>query len=147
MSNTPCLNCGFENPPGLRFCGNCGTPLELQAAIEERKVVSILFADVVASTELAGAVDAERFHAQMARFFEIAREEVERYGGTVQKFIGDAVMAVFGLPIIHEDDAERAGRAAVGIRTRVVASGLPEIRIGINTGEVVANPQPAGAAQ
>ena len=78
---------------------------------EERKIVTILFADVVGSTRLASAVDPEQFRAQMARFFEIAREEIYRYGGTVEKFIGDAVMAVFGLPVVHEDDPERTARA------------------------------------
>ncbi len=141
-----CQKCGFENPPEMWFCGNCGTALESQPApAEERKLVTVLFADVVGSTRLAGAVDPEQLRERMARFFSIAREEIERYGGTLEKFIGDAVMAVFGLPLIHEDDPERAARAAVAIRTRlhsdVVAGLLPEFRIGINTGEVVANPR------
>jgi class 3 adenylate cyclase/tetratricopeptide (TPR) repeat protein len=138
--------CGFDNPPGMRFCGNCGTALEaLASSTEERKLVTVLFADVVASTQLSGAIDPERLRGQMARFFAIAREEIERYGGTVEKFIGDAVMAVFGLPAIHEDDPERAARAAAAIRSRVrpdvEAGTLPEIRVGISTGEAVANPQ------
>ncbi len=130
----------------MRFCGNCGTALATAAsAAEERKLVTILFADVVNSTQLAGAVDPERLRQIMARLFNIAREEIERYGGTLEKFIGDAILAVFGLPVIHEDDPERAVRAAAAIRTRVrtevEAGTLPEIRIGINTGEVVANPR------
>ncbi len=141
-----CQKCGFENPPGMRFCGNCGTGLESQASsAEERKLVTILFADVVGSTKLAGAVDPEQLRERMARFFSVAREEIERYGGTLEKFIGDAVMAVFGLPVIHEDDPERDARAAVAVRTRlhsdVVAGLLPEFRIGIDAGEVVANPR------
>jgi class 3 adenylate cyclase/tetratricopeptide (TPR) repeat protein len=132
----------------MRFCGNCGSALDTTAAAaEERKLVTVLFADVVASTALAGAIDPERLRTQMARFFDIAREEIERYGGTVEKFIGDAVMAVFGLPAIHEDDPARAARAAAAIRDRLqpLASGgaLPPIRIGLATGEVVANPRAA----
>ncbi len=144
-----CPTCGHENPPTARFCNNCGTSLvPAPSATEERKLVTILFADVVASTQLAGAVDPERLRGQMGRFFAIAREEIERYGGTVEKFIGDAVMAIFGLPTLHEDDPERAARAAVAIRDRVrplSATGeLPHIRIGLHTGEVVADP---GAAE
>jgi class 3 adenylate cyclase/tetratricopeptide (TPR) repeat protein len=132
----------------MRFCGNCGTALVVPTSTpEERKLVTVLFADVVASTQLSGAIDPERLRGQMARFFAIAREEIERYGGTVEKFIGDAVMAVFGLPAIHEDDPERAARAAAAIRSRVrpdvEADTLPEIRVGISTGEAVANPQAA----
>lgn len=143
-----CPACGTQNPSGARFCNNCGTALTPPAsATEERKVVTLLFADVVASTRLAGAVDPEQLRGQMGRFFAIAREEIERYGGTVEKFIGDAVMAVFGLPAVHEDDPERAARAAASIRARVqpfVTSGdLPQIRIGLHTGEVVADPQAA----
>lgn len=87
-----CRVCGQANREQARFCDNCGGPLELPAAAtEERKLVTIIFADVVASTELVGRVDPERVRAQMARFFTIAREEIERFGGTLEKFIGDAV--------------------------------------------------------
>ncbi|MGH2395821.1 MAG: ATP-binding protein [bacterium] len=141
-----CPICGLENPAGMRFCGNCGSALTTPATSgEERKLVTALFADAVASTTLAGSIDPERLRAQMARFFDIAREEIERYGGTVEKFIGDAVMAVFGLPAVHEDDPERAARAAAGIRARlkalIAAGTLPPIRIGLATGEAVANPR------
>ncbi len=128
----------------MRFCGGCGRALlPFTTPREERKLVTVLFADVVGSTRLAGTVDPEQVRAQMARFFDAAREEIVRYGGTVEKFIGDAVMAVFGLPVIHEDDPERAVRAASSLRARVRAQvergSLPEIRIGIDTGEVVAD--------
>ena len=140
-----CTVCGFVNPEGMRFCGNCGAPLAGPPRREERKLVTLLFADVVGSTRIATAVDPERLHAQMRRFFAIAQEEIERFGGTIEKFIGDAVVAVFGLPNVHEDDAERAARAALAVRQRVTpeieAGALPQLRMGLNTGEVVANPQ------
>ena len=139
-----CAVCGFENPEGMRFCGNCGTHLAAPAR-EERKLVTLLFADVVGSTQIATALDPERVHAQMRRFFTIAQEEIERFGGTVEKFIGDAVAAVFGLPTVHEDDAERTVRASLAIRQRtapeIEAGTLPQVRMGINTGEIVANPR------
>jgi len=120
-------------------------------AAEERKIVTVLFADVVDSTRLASTVDPEQVRAQMARFFEIAREEIQRCGGTVEKFIGDAVMAVFGLPVVHEDDPERAARAATAIRTRVSVAAdsrtLPQVRMGVYTGEVIANPQAAAQGE
>ncbi|HLN12995.1 MAG TPA: tetratricopeptide repeat protein [bacterium] len=130
----------------MRFCGQCGAMLAPPApSAEERKLVTVLFADVVGSTARAGAVDTEQVRRQMSRFFEIANAEIRRYGGTVEKFIGDAVMAVFGLPLIHEDDPERAARTAAALKSRVAAeveaATLPEIRIGMNTGEVVADPQ------
>ena len=138
-----CPNCGHDNPAGVLRCERCGEALRSPALGEERKVITILFADVVASTHLSTQLDAEHLREQMARFFAIAREEIDRYGGTVEKFIGDAVMAAFGLPSIHEDDAARAVQAALAIRNRtrpfVQAGVLPEIRIGINTGEVVAS--------
>ncbi len=139
-----CPSCGFDNPAAMRFCGQCGTGLTTASAgTEERKLVTVLFADVVGSTHLSRTVDPERIRVQMAQFFRLAQEEIQRYGGTVEKFIGDAVMAVFGLPAIHEDDPERAARAALAIqgqvRSAVEADTLPQIRIGINTGEVVAN--------
>ena len=141
-----CPACGFDSPPGMRFCGQCGTMLTASApSAEERKLVTVLFADVVGSTARSGAVDPEQLRRQMSRFFEIANEEIRRYGGTVEKFIGDAVMAVFGLPVIHEDDPERAVRSAAALKMRVSAeaeaAALPEIRIGVNTGEVVADPR------
>jgi class 3 adenylate cyclase len=103
----------------------------------ERKVVSVLFADLVGSTELGEATDPEALRTKMRRYFADIRATIERHGGTVEKFIGDAVMAVFGVPVAREDDALRAVRSAVEIRDAVVAHGF-EARIGVNTGEVVA---------
>ena len=104
---------------------------------EQRKVVTVLFCDLVGSTALGESTDPEALRARMRRYFESVREVVERHGGTVEKFVGDAVMAVFGIPVAHEDDALRAVRAAWQLRGVVAEHGL-EARIGINTGEVVA---------
>ncbi len=150
-----CPQCGFENPAGFAFCGNCGARLSAlstattPATSEERKIVTILFADVTGSTSLGERLDPERVRAIMGRFFQVMAEIVHRFGGTVEKFIGDEIMAVFGLPAAHEDDPERAIRAAAAMHHRLAdlnvdlrlsgASGL-QMRIGINTGEVVANP-------
>jgi class 3 adenylate cyclase len=127
-----CASCGRESPAGFRFCGACGAALgEATATREVRKTVTVLFADVVGSTALGESRDPEAVRAQMTRWFEEARTTLERHGGTVEKFIGDAVMAVFGMPRVHEDDALRAVRAAAELRR-------PGLRIGVNTGEVVA---------
>ena len=144
-----CLACGHENRAGARFCDACGAPLADQGAStgEQRKTVTVLFADVTGSTALGERLDPESLRAVMARYFEVARNVVERHGGSVEKFIGDAVMAVFGVPVLHEDDALRAVRAAVDLRDGL--AGLNEtlerdygtrleLRIGVNTGEVVA---------
>src|SRR5262245_51968845 len=105
-------------------------------AREQRKVVTILFCDVVGSTALGESLDPEALRARMRRYFEDLRQIIERHGGTVEKFIGDAVMAVFGVPVSHEDDALRAVRAAMEMRS-AIADHLLEARIGVNTGEVV----------
>jgi class 3 adenylate cyclase len=104
---------------------------------ERRKVVTILFCDLVGSTALGETTDPEALRARMRRYFEDLRTIVERHGGTVEKFVGDAVMAVFGIPTAREDDALRAVRAAHEMRGAVAEHGL-EARIGIDTGEVVA---------
>ncbi len=136
-----CPSCGRENPDDARFCNACGAELvEPEPARESRKVVTVLFCDLVGSTALGESTDPEALRARMRRYFEDLRAILERHGGTVEKFVGDAVMAVFGIPVSHEDDALRAVRAASEMRDAVAAHGL-EARIGINTGEVVVGGQ------
>src|SRR5438094_7261885 len=125
-----CPECGAENPAGQRFCGQCGTPLEApaaqpvrEAAVSERRLVTVLFADLVGFTPLSESRDAEEVRELLSRYFDIARRLVGLYGGTVEKFIGDAVMAVWGAPAATEDDAERAVRAALDLVTAVSARG------------------------
>ena len=132
-----CPACGQENPAGQRFCGACGTPLSAEPAADVRKTVTIVFCDLVGSTALGERTDPEVLRDVMARYHAELRAILERHGGTVEKFVGDAAMAVFGLPQVHEDDALRAVRAAVEMRDVVATLGL-EVRIGVNTGEVVA---------
>ena len=133
-----CAQCGQENPAGFRFCGACGAALaEAPAPREVRKVVTVVFCDLTGSTELGDRSDPEALRATMRGYYEQMRTILERHGGTVEKFVGDAVMAVFGVPIAHEDDALRAVRAAWEMRAAVPALGL-RARIGVNTGEVVA---------
>jgi class 3 adenylate cyclase/tetratricopeptide (TPR) repeat protein len=150
-----CPSCGQENPDGFRLCGMCGTPLVLATGEprETRKVVSILFADVTGSTSLGERLDPESLRHLMGRYFNVTRGAIERHGGTVEKFIGDAVMAVFGIPVVHEDDALRAVRAAAEIRGALEALNHEleatyevriQSRIGVNTGEVVAGDASAG---
>ncbi|HEY8630161.1 MAG TPA: adenylate/guanylate cyclase domain-containing protein [Gaiellaceae bacterium] len=132
-----CPSCGAENPEGFRFCGSCGAALvEAMPAREVRKTVTVLFCDVVGSTALGERVDPEPLRRLMGNYYEQMRAIVERHGGTVEKFIGDAVMAVFGVPQSHEDDALRAVRASAEMQVAAVLLELG-IRIGINTGEVV----------
>jgi class 3 adenylate cyclase/tetratricopeptide (TPR) repeat protein len=140
-----CSSCGQENPEGFKFCGACGLPLappEL-AAEEERKVVTALFTDIVGSTARAETLDPEDVRAMLAPYYARLRRELERFGGTVEKFIGDAVVALFGAPIVHENDPERAVRAAIAIG-RAVADLNAEhewldlhIRTAVNTGEAL----------
>src|SRR6476661_9280014 len=115
-----CSNCGEENPPKFRLCGFCGTPLVAAApAHEVRKVVSILFCDLKGSTSLGETLDPESLREVMNRYFEVMSAAITRHGGTIEKYIGDAVMAVFGLPRVHEDDALRAVRAAARVQEAV----------------------------
>ena len=134
---TVCPNCGQENPAGFTFCGRCATPLvAAPAPREQRKTVTVLFCDITGSTALGESTDPEALRAQLARYFERMKAIVEAHGGSVEKFIGDAVMAVFGVPHVHEDDALRAVRAAVEMREALPELGV-NARIGVNTGEVV----------
>jgi class 3 adenylate cyclase/tetratricopeptide (TPR) repeat protein len=143
-----CPNCGRENPDAARFCHACAAPLQQAAAPPEvRKTVTVVFSDVADWTPVGERLDPESLRRLMARYFEEMAAALERHGGTVEKFVGDAVMAVFGVPTLHEDDALRAVRAAVEMRERLAvlneelatSYGLQlEMRIGINTGEVVA---------
>src|SRR6266511_849042 len=137
-----CTVCGLPLPEAARFCPNCGAAAGPLVETEERKMVTVLFADLVDSTGLAQALDAERAREMLGRFFDAASEELTALRGRPEKFIGDAVMAVFGLPHVHEDDALRAVRAGLAIRERVQrlqqSLGLEEplaIRVGVESGE------------
>ncbi len=125
-------SCGHENGPAARFCEACGAALGGESG-ERRKVVSVLFCDVVGSTALGESTDPEALRALLARYFERMKGIVESHGGSVEKFIGDAVMAVFGVPAVHEDDALRACRAAVEMREAFPELGI-EGRIGVSDG-------------
>jgi len=129
-----CASCGAENPEGFRFCGRCGSPL-VEAAPERRKTVTLLFCDVVGSTALGERLEAEAVREVMLRYFDEMRAVIERHSGTVEKFVGDAVMAVFGVPVAHEDDALRAIRAAAEMLERLEAlSDEFEGRLGSGSG-------------
>ncbi len=132
-----CPSCGRDNPDDARFCSACGAPLEAETASGVRKTVTVVFCDLVGSTALGERTDPEVLRDLMSRYHAEVRAILERHGGTVEKFVGDAAMAVFGLPQVHEDDALRAVRAAVEMREAVARLDL-EVRIGVNTGEVVA---------
>ena len=165
-----CTQCGGDLPPRSAFCPACGTPVAVVPAAKpgyvdtepepassgQRKLVTILFADLAGSTGLGEQMDPEQMREVMQRYFDAMREPIEAEGGTVEKFIGDAVMAAFGVPMAHEDDPNRALRATQGMRAALHdlneslrAVGMPslQIRIGINTGEVLAevDPEPGEA--
>jgi class 3 adenylate cyclase len=133
-----CAACGLENPEGARFCNGCAAALVVATPNREvRKTVSVLFCDIAGSTALGESTDPEALRALLAVYFERMKGIVERHGGSVEKFIGDAVMAVFGVPVVHEDDALRACRAAIEMRDALPELGI-DGRIGVNTGTVVA---------
>jgi class 3 adenylate cyclase len=149
-----CATCGNALLPDAKFCGECGTPVSPAATsgsgvvpasariaapsapVAERRIVSVLFADLVGFTTLAEGRDAEDTRELLSRYFDLARDVVGRYGGTVEKFIGDAVMAVWGAPTAHEDDAERAVRAGLELVDAVRSLGPTiQARAGVLTGE------------
>ena len=142
-----CPRCGVTNPSGFRFCGGCGAQLEgaaeAQPPREERRVVTVIFVDLVGFTARAERLDPEDVKAMLTPYYTSLREQIESFGGTVEKFIGDAVMGVFGAPVAHGDDPERAVRAALGIQAGFSDSGPAdshhglEVRIGVNTGEAI----------
>jgi class 3 adenylate cyclase/tetratricopeptide (TPR) repeat protein len=151
-----CPSCGEENPDRARFCLNCSAPLQPTASRHERKFATALFADIVGSTELAEREDPEVVQALVSRAFERLSAEIERYGGLIEKFVGDAVLAVFGVPSAHEDDPERAVRAGLEMQAVLselnrsfAAEGRPELlmRIGVEAGEVLVDLERAGGAR
>jgi predicted ATPase/class 3 adenylate cyclase len=159
-----CSSCGATNPAGQRFCGDCGSPLtaavaaatpvpeptSIQQPVAERRLVSVLFADLVGFTSLSESRDPEETRELLSRYFDTCRRLIGLYGGVVEKFIGDAVMAVWGTPVATEDDAERAVRAALDLVAAVTALGdevgAPQLRArgGVLTGEAAVNLVAAG---
>src|SRR6266581_3004698 len=138
-----CGRCGRENADDASFCQACGLSLADDSSPEERKLVSVLFVDVVGSTSHAEQADPEDVRDRLRLFYETVRQQVERFDGTIEKFIGDAVVAVFGAPLAHGDDAERAVRCGLGALEAIAAlsaetPGLDlEARAAVNTGEAV----------
>jgi len=140
-----CPTCGSDNAASAKFCSECGAALAVEpsARREERKVVSVVFADLVGSTARAEQLDPEDVRAILAPYHDRLRTELERHGGTVEKFIGDAVVGVFGAPVAHEDDPERAVRSALAIQDAIAelneadAQLELEVRIGVHTGEAL----------
>ena len=149
-----CGSCGTELPPDSRFCNKCGTPITHAAASAEYKQVTVLFADVVHSMDIAAAVGAERLREIMAELVNRAAVVVQRYGGTVDKFTGDGVMAVFGAPLALEDHSIRACLAALGIQEQAIRLAVDvqdrdgvdlQVRVGLNSGQVIAGEIGSGA--
>ncbi len=138
-----CPRCGKENPDDARFCLQCGASLVEAELREERKIVTVVFADLVGSTARAERLDPEDVRAILAPYHARLRRELERFGGTVEKFIGDAVVGVFGAPTAHEDDPERAVRASLAIQGAIAELNEAdpalelEVRVGVNTGEAL----------
>jgi len=135
-----CSQCGTVLPADARFCPACSAPVaQGAAAAEERKLATVLFADLVGSTALADSQDPERTRVVLDRFYDAMADEIEQAGGTVEKFVGDAVMAAFGAPVALEDHAERALHAALAMQRRLgeLFGDRLELRIGVNTGEIV----------
>jgi len=132
-----CVSCGTAAPEGAWFCAACGEALGDRAPADERKLATVLFADLVGSTSRAEEEDPERVRVLLDRFYDAMREEIELAGGTIEKFAGDAVMAAFGAPSAQEDHAERALHAGLAMQRRLRADFGRELtlRIGVNTGE------------
>jgi class 3 adenylate cyclase/tetratricopeptide (TPR) repeat protein len=148
MAAITCERCGAPLPAEARFCPRCGAPVALPTT-QERKVLTVLFADLAGSTELAARLDPERFREVIGAFYRVVSAELESLRGRPEKFAGDAVMAVFGLPHAHEDDALRAVRAGFIIRDRTAKLGemlglpLPlQVRVGVNSGPVATGSGP-----
>src|SRR3982750_1958473 len=131
-----CDRCGHVSAEPFKFCPECGAPAAA-AEREERRTVTVLFCDMVGSTELGDRLDPESLRRVLTRYFDAVSGVLERHGGTVEKFIGDAVMAVFGAPVVHEDDPERAVRAGLAIRDAIVADGRLQVRVAVTTGEAL----------
>src|SRR5436190_6640874 len=154
-----CPSCGRENSADAKFCNTCGTPLNAAPAAatrKERKFATALFADLVGSTALAEQEDPEVVQSVVGRTFDRLAQEIQRYEGLLEKFMGDAVLAVFGVPRSHEDDAERAVRAALEMQAILselnrgfAAEGKPTLamRIGVEAGEVLVDLERAGGAR
>lgn len=137
-----CPNCGFENPGSHKFCGACGTPLKRRREEAERRVLTVLFCDLAGSTALSVELDPEDLRNVLSGYQDCCRAAIERYGGTIARYMGDGLLVYFGYPRAHEDDAERAVRAALDI-ARSVPALFPDrdtrlaVRVGIATGDVV----------
>ena len=142
MESIKCPNCGFDNPDGMKFCGNCGKPLFEQEKKGERKIISILYVDIAGFTTISETMDPEKVQDMLNTIFENISYSINKYGGTVHKYIGDEVMALFGAPIAYENHAERAGRAAIEINksindvTEMISISI-NLHIALHSGEVV----------
>jgi class 3 adenylate cyclase/tetratricopeptide (TPR) repeat protein len=149
-SSARCPSCGEANAAGARFCSSCGTRLDAAALREERRLVSVLFVDLVGFTERSDGADPEDVRELLRRYHEEAKERIEHHGGVLEKFIGDAIVAVFGAPVAHGDDAERAVRAGLRVFERIEDLNRDEglglaARAAVNTGDAVVSVEPAGA--
>ena len=149
-----CGSCGTELPPNSKFCNECGAPVTQASRSAEYKQVTVLFADVVHSMDIAAAVGAERLREIMAELVDRCAAVVQRYGGTVDKFTGDGIMAVFGAPVALEDHAVRACLAALGIQEEAKRLAVEvqdrdgvelQLRVGLNSGQVIAGEIGSGA--
>ena len=137
MAVLTCASCGQDNPEGAKFCNACGSPFEAsRRSGEERRLVSVLFVDLVGHTARSEQLDPEDVRSILLPYYEHVRSELEVFGGTVEKFVGDAVMGIFGAPTAYGDDAERAVRAALAVRDWAESTEL-QVRIAVNTGEAI----------